>query len=131
MKPFDGGLRYFFLHRFRNLSIFDKVVIRPELKVPQNDRNPNLVLRPWLTKTFSKLNIWTLTSYSKIVYLDSDILVLKNIDDLFEREELSAGSEDLWPDVFNSGVLVIEPSQTTFERLIERAQSEPSWDGML
>lgn len=64
------------------------------------------------------------------MYLDSDILVVKNIDDLFERDELSAGPEDLWPDFFNSGVLVIEPSLKTFTRLVERAQLEPSWDGM-
>ncbi|XP_068686873.1 glycogenin-1-like [Montipora foliosa] len=115
--------------RFRNQGVFSDVVIRPELTAPQNAQNPNLLLRPSLTRTFTKLNIWTLTSYNKIVYLDSDTLVLRNIDDLFEREELSAASEDLWPDVFNSGVLVVRPSRETFRSLIKRAQSEPSWDG--
>lgn len=121
----------FFVCRFRNLGIFDEVVIRPALEIPQDDENPNLLLRPWLTKTFSKLNVWTLTSHTKLVYLDSDTLIVKNIDDLFEREELSAGSEDLWPDFFNSGVLVIEPSMKTFTRLVKRAKLEPSWDGMI
>ena len=121
----------FFNPRFKNFGVFDEIVMRPELNIPQNDQNPNLLLRPWITKTFTKLNIWTLTSYTKIVYLDTDVLVLKNIDDLFQRDELSAGPEDLWPDVFNSGVLVIEPSMSTFTRLIKEAKSKPSWDGMI
>ncbi|XP_073241722.1 glycogenin-1-like [Porites lutea] len=117
------------ISRFKNFGVFDEIEIRPELNIPQNEQNPNLLLRPWITKTFTKLNIWTLTSYTKIVYLDTDVLVLKNIDDLFQRDELSAGPEDLWPDVFNSGVLVIEPSMATFTRLIKEAKSKPSWDG--
>ncbi|CAH3030032.1 unnamed protein product, partial [Porites evermanni] len=96
------------ISRFKNFGVFDEIEIRPELNIPQNEQNPNLLLRPWITKTFTKLNIWTLTSYTKIVYLDTDVLVLKNIDDLFQRDELSAGPEDLWPDVFNSGVLYIK-----------------------
>lgn len=33
---------------------------------------------------FCKLNMWNMTEYDKIVYLDSDITVLKNIDCMFE-----------------------------------------------
>lgn len=35
---------------------------------------------------FCKLNMWNMTEYDKIVYLDSDVTVLKNIDCMFETE---------------------------------------------
>jgi len=43
--------------------------------------------------------------------------VLQNIDDLFERDELSAAPDTGWPDYFNTGVLVYRPSLQTFEEL--------------
>jgi len=39
---------------------------------------------------YTKLSIWTLTEYSKIVYVDSDMIALQNVDELFERPSLSA-----------------------------------------
>jgi len=56
--------------------------------------------------TFTKLHCWRLTQYRKCVFLDADTLVLSNIDDLFERDELSAAPDAGWPDCFNSGVFV-------------------------
>lgn len=41
--------------------------------------------------------------------------MLKNIDDLFEKEELSASPDPGWPDCFNSGVFVFSPSLETYE----------------
>ena len=37
-------------------------------------------------RDFSKLRIWELTDYEKIIYLDADTLVFDSIDELFERE---------------------------------------------
>jgi len=62
--------------------------------------------------------------------LDSDIVVLKNIDDLFEREEFSAAPDAGWPDCFNSGVFVYRPSKETFTKLVQFAsQQNASFDG--
>jgi glycogenin glucosyltransferase len=47
-----------------------------------------------------------LTQYKKGVFLDADVLVLRNIDELFNREELSAAPDAGWPDCFNSGVFI-------------------------
>jgi glycogenin glucosyltransferase len=55
--------------------------------------------------------------------------VLKNSDELFEREELSAAPDPGWPDCFNSGVFVYRPSLDTFTALIEFALSKGSFDG--
>ncbi|KAM6945349.1 glycogenin-2 [Aplochiton taeniatus] len=85
--------------------------------------------RPELGVTFTKLHCWTLTQYSKCVFLDADTLVLANVDDLFDREELSAAPDPGWPDCFNSGVFVFEPSLDTHRRLLEHARQHGSFDG--
>jgi len=55
--------------------------------------------------------------------------VLENIDELFEREELSAAPDAGWPDCFNSGVFVFCPSLDTYRRLLQFAVTHGSFDG--
>ncbi|KAG6446732.1 hypothetical protein O3G_MSEX004575 [Manduca sexta] len=88
-----------------------------------------LLQRPELGITFTKIHCWNLTQYEKCVFLDADILVVQNCDELFEREELSAAPDVGWPDCFNSGVFVFKPSAETFENLIKFAQERGSFDG--
>jgi alpha-N-acetylglucosamine transferase len=73
---------------------------------------------------FAKLRLWQIAEYEKIVFLDADILVLKNIDRLFSYPEFSAA-----PNVYesladfhrlNSGVFVASPSEATFSAMLER-----------
>ena len=90
-----------------------------------------LLTRPELGVTFSKLHAWRLTQYSKCVFLDADALVLQNVDELFDREELSAAPDIGWPDCFNSGVFVFEPSLETFRNLLDFARQGGSFDGEL
>lgn len=54
---------------------------------------------------------------------------MSNIDELFEREELSAAPDPGWPDCFNSGVFVFRPSNETFEKLITACSENGSFDG--
>lgn len=88
-----------------------------------------LLSRPELGVTFSKINAWRLVHYTKCVFLDADTLILQNVDDLFEREELSAAPDVGWPDCFNSGVFVFEPSYRTFCDLLELSRQTGSFDG--
>ncbi|KAK0153611.1 Glycogenin-2 [Merluccius polli] len=85
--------------------------------------------RPELGVTFTKLHAWTLMRYRKCVFLDADTLVLQNVDELFDREELSAAPDPGWPDCFNTGVFVYRPSLDTHARLLEHAQRHGSFDG--
>jgi len=67
---------------------------------------------------YSKLNMWSLIQFDKIVYLDSDMIVMHNIDELFEKKNMSAvNSGGLikkdWMQL-NSGLIVLEPSMTIF-----------------
>jgi glycogenin glucosyltransferase len=91
----------------------------------------NLILlqRPDLGITFTKLQAWRLVQFQKCVFLDADTLVLDNVDELFERDELSAAPDVGWPDCFNSGVFVFAPSLDTYSKLIEFAAASGSFDG--
>jgi glycogenin len=67
------------------------------------------------TAAFGKLGLFSMTRWQKIVSLDADMMVVRNIDDLFERPHLSAVAAGRsypglgeWRDL-NSGLLVIEP----------------------
>ncbi|KAL1022229.1 hypothetical protein UPYG_G00023960 [Umbra pygmaea] len=88
-----------------------------------------LMKRPDLGVTFTKLHCWTLTHYTKCVFMDADTLVLSNIDELFEREELSAAPDPGWPDCFNSGVFVFKPSNETHRSLVTHCTEKGSFDG--
>ncbi|KAJ3367778.1 Glycogenin-1 [Allomyces arbusculus] len=109
-------------------EIFDELV---PVATRRSADTANLLLlgRPDLDVTLTKLHVWTLTQYEKVVFLDADTLVLMGIDELFDREELSAAPDCGWPDIFNSGVFVLRPSMDTFHRLVAFASERGSWDG--
>lgn len=58
-----------------------------------------------------------------------ELQVLQNCDELFERQEFSAAPDVGWPDCFNSGVFVYQPSEDTFNSLIKFALEKRSFDG--
>jgi glycogenin glucosyltransferase len=70
---------------------------------------------PHWNKTLSKLLIFDLVQFEKLVYLDADMMILSNIDNLFEAPNLSAVNAGGMLEEFaswrelNSGLLVIEP----------------------
>jgi len=107
---------------------FDLVV--SVAQIDSNDREMlELLRRPELGVTLTKLHVWRLTQFNKVVFLDADTLVLQNIDDLFDRPELSAAPDIGWPDCFNSGLFVCVPSEITFRALTSMLLTEGSFDG--
>uniref|UniRef100_G1PW74 glycogenin glucosyltransferase n=1 Tax=Myotis lucifugus TaxID=59463 RepID=G1PW74_MYOLU len=108
--------------------VFDEVV---EVDLMDSADHVHLAFlkRPELGVTLTKLHCWTLTRYSKCVFLDADTLVLCNIDELFERSEFSAAPDPGWPDCFNSGVFVFRPSLRTHRLLLQHATDHGSYDG--
>ncbi|XP_067997726.1 glycogenin-2 isoform X2 [Melanerpes formicivorus] len=109
-------------------SVFDEVIEVDTLDSADSVRLA-LMQRPELGVTFSKLHCWTLTHYSKCVFMDADTLVLCNVDELFDREEFSAAPDSGWPDCFNSGVFVFRPSLKTYNLLLQFAAEHGSFDG--
>ena len=75
---------------------------------------------------YSKLHLWNMTEYSKIVFLDADVMLLRNVDELFEQPELSA-VPDL-AGVVNTGVIVAEPNAATFSEMVQLYFRAPSYN---
>lgn len=76
--------------------------------------------------TYSKLHIFNQTQYDKVVYLDIDMLILRNIDELFEHEHMSATNaggmlprKSSWIHI-NSGLFVLEPSHKLFKDMVSK-----------
>ncbi|XP_012885328.1 PREDICTED: glycogenin-1 [Dipodomys ordii] len=111
-------------------TVFDEVLTVDVLD-SGDSAHLTLMKRPELGVTLTKLHCWSLTQYSKCVFMDADTLVLANIDDLFEREELSAAPDPGWPDCFNSGVFVYQPSAETYSQLLQLAAEQGSFDDSL
>jgi len=87
--------------------------------------------RPWFATTYTKLLIFNLTEFDKLIWLDADLLILENLDHLFERDikDIAAAPESQPPDRFNTGLMVVKPSTRLFNALMKAAKKIPSYDG--
>ena len=95
--------------------------------------NPNAAVhvQGWINAGYTKLHIFNMTSFEKVVYIDADTLILDNVDHLFERPgtPLSAAPDVFPPDKFNAGVLVVTPKASVFEKMTEQLSDTQSHDG--
>ncbi|XP_073147677.1 UDP-glucuronate:xylan alpha-glucuronosyltransferase 2 isoform X2 [Henckelia pumila] len=98
-----------------------------KLRTIKRIRNPHAENNSYNEYNYSKFRLWLLTEYDKIVFIDSDILVLRNLDVLFHFPQMSATGND--GSIFNSGVMVIEPSNCTFQLLMARRKEIISYNG--
>lgn len=98
----------------------------PEWIIKQNEKK-----RANWNYTFDKLLIFELTQYDKIVFLDSDMFVMSNIDELFEKKNMSATVDrcdtiivkDEYQEL-TSGILVVEPQNGIMEKFMEIIRDE-------
>ena len=58
---------------------------------------------------FLKLQLWGLTDWKKILFLDADTIVRRNVAELFDAPSFSAVKDPVGMN-YNTGVIVIEPS---------------------
>lgn len=91
---------------------------------------------------YGKFLMYNLTMYSKIVYLDTDLLIRENIDHLFLYDCSNVNSDVsvcymtydtlynnnnkeliLCSDMFNSGVVIYEPNVNLFNKLYQMLKS--------
>lgn len=99
-----------------NFSI--NTIRKKSIEIPKEiiEKNNKGVFSHW-SYTFDKLSIFELTQFDKIVYLDSDIYIRKNIDCLFEKDHMATtpnrkfGPNITPPPELISGLLVIEPQK--------------------
>ena len=94
--------------------------------------NPNdkVHVKGWVNAGYTKLHVFNLTRFRKVVYIDADALVLENIEDLFARPGPVAAAPDVFPpDKFNAGVMVVTPSAGLFADMRARIGDLLSHDG--
>jgi inositol 3-alpha-galactosyltransferase len=91
---------------------------------------------------WTKLRIWELEQFSRVVYIDADMLVIRNMDHLFDLPQGFHAARDCYAgrpsceerercplfgpecagancDYFNAGLFVCEPSRLEFQRMCE------------
>ena len=89
--------------------------------------------------TFTKLEIFQLEEYDKLVWVDADMLILNNLDDLFSCPHMSCvrtrtpvrrdGNNIIYG--FNSGLMVIVPNKQDYQKILESIPQEVSkYQGM-
>lgn len=99
----------------------------PEIK------NPNVLglSTQRFASTYTKLNAFRMTHLDRCVYIDSDMIALRPIDDLFRQSGFQAvpdhGLEHEY-DRFNSGLFAFEPDAAVFEHLMSKIETVSSYD---
>ena len=111
-------------------------VIRVEAISCNTLTGPSTPAAKRLTTACTKLQIFDLTQFKYVVYLDADVLVLNSsVEDLFkhgkhltDERPFAAGPESLAPTLFNTGVLLVKPSTKVFSFLFDELQNGIAYD---
>lgn len=86
--------------------------------------------RPDLHSTFTKIALWKQLQFRKIVYVDADMVALRAPDELFDLPHAFSAAPDIgWPDIFNTGLMVLSPNMGDYFALQAMAQRGISFDG--
>ncbi|OCK84209.1 glycosyltransferase family 8 protein [Lepidopterella palustris CBS 459.81] len=110
-------------------ELYDYIIPVDPIRTP-NPANLYHMDRADLAFAFTKISLWRQVQFRKIVYLDSDIVVLRAPDELFALDVPFAAAPDVgWPDAFNTGVMVISPNMGDYWALQTMAASGDSFDG--
>ena len=110
-------------------EIYDYVIPVDKIRNP-NPENLFLMDRGDLAFAFTKIAVWRLLQFRKVVYLDADVVALRAPDELFDIEAPFAAAPDIgWPDAFNTGVMVISPNIGEYLALQNLAEAGNSFDG--
>jgi lipopolysaccharide biosynthesis glycosyltransferase len=75
---------------------------------------------------YTKLKLWTFTEYERVVYIDSDCVVVGDLTGLLDltSDAQLAAVGDVWDEIngfdqnFNAGVLSLIPNETTYETIL-------------
>ena len=97
------------------------IVLEDAIKVDTTKYNVAPGYEHW-NNTLDKLYVFSLTDYDKVIFMDSDMMVVRNIDHLFDTPHMSAVVADVFnePDLrqLNSGMMVFKPNMQDFEGMV-------------
>ncbi|KKA29153.1 hypothetical protein TD95_003528 [Thielaviopsis punctulata] len=110
-------------------TVYNHIIEVPRISNP-NATNLAMMQRLDLHSTLTKIELWKQTQFSKIVYIDADVVAVRAPDELFDLEVPFAAAPDIgWPDCFNSGVMVLKPDMETYNGLKAMAAAGATFDG--
>jgi len=76
-----------------------------------------------LPGTFMRFHAWNYTQYEKIIYLDSDVLPVVSVDEIFSMETEFTASYCARPGIvdpcFNAGILMFKPTYNHYNGLMK------------
>ena len=101
-----------------------KVIIKDPINVEEYTHK---AMTGWYY-TYFKLRIFELTQFEKLVFLDADMIVLQNLDELFDYEPIAAcadgyqftGIKDATNTGCNSGLMVIKPDVNLYNQMLQK-----------
>ena len=74
--------------------------------------------------THTRFHAWSYTQYSKIIYVDADIMLMSSVDELFGIDADFAAAPCARPGIldpcFNAGLIVFRPNIREYEAILER-----------
>lgn len=83
-------------------------------------------------KIYSKLHVFSMSQFDRVTFIDADMILLRNIDELFEIDVTFAAAPDHGfkrnEDRFNSGLFVVDPSRDLYEDMLEKLHTTDSYD---
>lgn len=99
-----------------------RVVRVNDIELPKGVLSEKMKKDRWCHTLF-KLRVFGMTEYTSLIYLDSDLLICGQLDELFEKEGLTAVSDaDFFPEYsrggINAGVMAFRPSKELEQNLI-------------
>ncbi|RYC62688.1 hypothetical protein CHU98_g3528 [Xylaria longipes] len=110
-------------------SVYHYVIPVPRIRNAQ-PANLQLMNRTDLHSAFTKVNLWNQTQFRKIVYIDADVVAYRAPDELFDIAHPFSAAPDIgWPDLFNTGVMVLTPNMGDYYAMMAMAERGISFDG--
>ena len=90
------------------------------------DRNSGFLGRPRghrIRGTHTRFHAWNYTEFSKIIYVDADLMLMTNIDELFDLKDDFAAVPCARPGVldicFNAGLMVFKPDSNDYKEILK------------
>ncbi|KAI8627726.1 glycosyltransferase family 8 protein [Xylariaceae sp. FL1651] len=110
-------------------SVYHYVIPVPRIRNAQ-PANLQLMNRTDLHSAFTKINLWKQIQFRKIVYIDADVVAYRAPDELFAITQPFSAAPDIgWPDLFNTGVMVLTPNMGDYYAMMAMAERGISFDG--
>ena len=90
------------------------------------DRNSGVFGRPRgkrIRGTHTRFHAWNYTEFSKIIYVDADVMLMSNIDELFDIPDDFGATPCARPGAidpcFNAGLMVFRPDSNHYNQIME------------